>query len=291
MTRIEDFRRVYAQLVTAIAGTDDPRLREAFAKVPREHYLGPGPWRIKQYGGDYVDSPSDDPAFLYHNHLVAIDEARGLNNGDPSFLARLIGALAPRPGARIAHIGTGLGYSTAIIAELVGPDGRVEGFEVDQGLAARSRANLSHYPQVTMHAQNGCGLALTGLDGIYVNAGASRPLDAWLDALAPGGRLILPLTQDDWLGAVFQIRREARGYSAAFVSPTAIFHCVGARDATSMALLKAAFARDRAARPWRRVASLRREPHRQDRSCWLHGAGYCLSLRQPNADDDGPLFH
>lgn len=281
MTRIEDFRRVYAQLVTAIAGAEDPRLCEAFAKVSREHYLGSGPWRIKLYGGDYVDSPSDDPAFLYHNHLVAIDEARGLNNGDPSFLARLIAALAPRPGAQVAHIGAGLGYYTAIIAELVGVGGRVAAFEVDRDLAARSRANLLHYPQVTVHAMNGCALSLSGLDGIYVNAGASRPLDVWLDALAPGGRLILPLTTEDWLGAVFQIRREATGYGAAFVSPTAIFHCLGARDAKSAALLQAAFARDRAAQPWRQVASLRRDRHDQEPDCWLHGSGYCLSRRPP----------
>jgi protein-L-isoaspartate O-methyltransferase len=50
-------------------------------------------------------------------------------------------------------------------------------------------------------------------DVIYVNAGATRPADAWLDRLKEGGRLILPLTADAFpnrdvrQGAVFQIER------------------------------------------------------------------------------------
>ena len=77
----------------------------------------------------------------------------------------------------------------------------------DQDLAARSRANLSHYPQVAVHRDNGCRLSLSGLDGLYVNAGATQPLDGWLDALGLGGRLILPLTCDDNHGVVFRIER------------------------------------------------------------------------------------
>ena len=55
----------------------------AFASVPREHYLGPGPWRVLRGttpGQPYETTPDDDPRHLYQNALFAIDETRQLNN-------------------------------------------------------------------------------------------------------------------------------------------------------------------------------------------------------------------
>ena len=57
-------------------------------------------------------------------------------------------------------------------------------------------------------------------DVIYVNAGATRPADAWLDWLKEGGRLILPLTADGFpnrdvrRGVVFRIERRGRWTTA-----------------------------------------------------------------------------
>jgi protein-L-isoaspartate(D-aspartate) O-methyltransferase len=53
--------------------------------------------------------------------LVAIDEKRLLNNGQPSFLAILIEALALQEGDHVVHVGCGTGYYSAILAEFVGP--------------------------------------------------------------------------------------------------------------------------------------------------------------------------
>src|SRR5262249_17380606 len=61
---------------------------EAFASVPRERFLGPGPWRLLP--GDCPDAgflTPDDPRWLYHDTLVTIDQSRGLNNGLPSLWA------------------------------------------------------------------------------------------------------------------------------------------------------------------------------------------------------------
>jgi protein-L-isoaspartate(D-aspartate) O-methyltransferase len=124
MDRIEDFRRVYAGMITAAAEVADPRIVEAFAAVPREDFLGPGPWDL-MFEGAYATTPSDDPACLYQNFLVAIDRKRQLNNGEPVFLARIIGALAAETGEHIVHIGAGTGYYTAVLAEIVGPKGKV----------------------------------------------------------------------------------------------------------------------------------------------------------------------
>lgn len=272
MNRIEDFRRIYAGMVAAAAQVDDPRITEAFAAVPREHYLGPGPWHV-MFEGDYTQTPSDDPACLYQNFLVAIDRKRELNNGEPVFLARIINALGAREGQSVVHIGTGTGYYTAILAEIVGPRGKVTGIEIDRGLAARTRANLAYYPQVEVIGGSGAELTMTGVDRIWVNAGASHPLNCWLDALAPGGRLVLPFTTKHGNGIVVRITRNGQGYAACVVSLTQIFACAGARDDKAANRL----ARTLENGLWDEIQSLRRDEHAHDESCWLHGTGWCLS--------------
>ena len=68
--RSTQLRGFYAELVVRRSGAEDPRIRDAFARVPRERFAGPGPWSV--FGGGsgargtgYVQTPSDDPAFLY----------------------------------------------------------------------------------------------------------------------------------------------------------------------------------------------------------------------------------
>lgn len=67
----------------------NPQLIDAFAAVPREQFVGPGPWRIipHPYEEPFLTA-DDDPRWLYHDVLVSIDASRHLNNGLPSFWAR-----------------------------------------------------------------------------------------------------------------------------------------------------------------------------------------------------------
>jgi protein-L-isoaspartate(D-aspartate) O-methyltransferase len=73
----------------------------------------------------YTSTPDADPAHLYHDVVVAIDAPRQLNNGQPSFLAFCLDSLDLKAGERVVHIGCGVGYYTAIIAEVIGPKGHV----------------------------------------------------------------------------------------------------------------------------------------------------------------------
>ena len=66
--------------------------------------------------------PTEDPRDLYHNILIAIDKDRNVNNGQPSALARWIDALDLKTGDRVYHLGSGVGYYTAIMREVVGPE-------------------------------------------------------------------------------------------------------------------------------------------------------------------------
>jgi len=253
--------------------------------VRREHFLGPGPWPMPRWSRPDVPTPSDDPVYLYQDALVGIISSRGLNNGQPSLHALLIAAAAPRPGEHVVHIGAGVGYYTAILAHMVGESGRVTAIEFDGGLAERLAANFAEQPNVRALQGDGAQIEFDPADVIYVNAGATRPADIWLDRLNDDGRLILPLTSDKGFGenpenvpiqrrgAVFGIRRRGNDFLAKWLSAVAIFPCEGARDAESERVLVGALEKG----GWDRVTRLYRCGDVPEKQCWLKGPDWCLA--------------
>ncbi|WP_342708416.1 methyltransferase domain-containing protein [Bradyrhizobium sp. B124] len=284
-TELGIVRAAYARQILAAANVVDTRVMEAFAAVPREDFVGPGPWlMLRGWRSDYMPTPDADPVYLYTNDLVALLPERRLNNGQPSLHAYLMHQAAPAAGEHVVHIGTGTGYYTALLAHLAGPTGRVTGIEYDPELAARARANLAPYPNVEIIAGDGTRASFDPADVIYVNAGCTRPAAQWLDGLADGGRLILPLTSDEGFkggapeqiarsGAVFRVRHEGAQYQATWISPVAIIPCDGGRDEASEKLLAEAFARG----GWQKVTRLYRDADIPDERCWLRGDGWCLA--------------
>jgi protein-L-isoaspartate(D-aspartate) O-methyltransferase len=284
-TELGIVRRAFAKQITAAVGVDDRRIEAAFAEVPREDFLGPGPWPIIRWTDDYVPTPSADPVYLYVDHVVGIVPERHINNGAPSFHARLIARAAPDEGEHVVHVGAGVGYYTAILAHLVGRSGRVTAIEFDPALAARAEANLSSLPHVHVVEGDGSLIPFDAANVIYVNAGATRPADAWLDRLSEDGRLILPLTTDkgfmkndppdplDRRGAVFRIERRGPEFLAQWVSPVAVIPCQGVRDAVTETALAAAFKKG----GWKQVTRLYRNDDVPDERCWLRAPGWCLA--------------
>src|ERR1700723_1911667 len=138
MDRSAELRACYARYVTRLQGVKNPRVEQAFAAVPRELFVGP--------------PPDGDLAFLYKDRLIALDDERGINNGQPSLHAGCMEALDVQEGEEILHVGAGTGYYSAILAHLAGPTGRVHAFEIDPGLARRARSNLAGWPGVDVRA-------------------------------------------------------------------------------------------------------------------------------------------
>jgi len=119
-------------------------------------------------------------------------------------------------------------------------------------------------------------------DAILVNTGVTHPLDAWLDSLAPGGRLLLPLTVG-WpgmgplgKGVVVVIARtpDGAGFTAEVLSFVAIYSAIGLRDAGLEASLGQALRRT----SFPNLTRLRRDRHDQTPDCWLHADRFCLSM-------------
>ena len=284
-TALAAVRAAYAKKILGIVGVTDPSVEAAFASVPREAFLGPGPWPRFKFAAGYEPTPSADPLHLYNNSLFGIIPERGLNNGQPSLHAWLLSQAVPRPGEHVVHVGAGVGYYTALMAHMVGPGGRVTGIEFDSELAVRAAANFAAWPNVEIKAGDGALCPFDPADVIYVNAGATRPAPAWLDGLKEGGRLILPLTTSKRAGdadamkiantgAVFRITRHGDAYAAKWISPVAIFPCAGNRDEASETALAAGLAKTEMTE----VTRLRRDPHTQERTCCAHGDGWCFAL-------------
>jgi len=278
---LDAHRHAYAEKVASAAGLTTPGLRDAFATVPREAFLPPGPWFVVGEGQQPQQTPDADPRHVYENVSVAIDPARQLFNGAPAFLARMIDSLALRPGCRVLHIGAGLGYYSAVIAHLVSATGAVVAMEIDESLAGAAQSNLASMPWVTVDRVDGPDVA-GSFDAILVNTGVTHPLDSWLDALTPGGRLLLPLTvQMPGMGSlgkgvIVVIARApaGAGFSAEVLSFVAIYSAIGLRDAGIEASLGQALRRT----SFPNLTQLRRDRHEQTPDCWFHADRVCLSM-------------
>jgi protein-L-isoaspartate(D-aspartate) O-methyltransferase len=273
-TPVEAFRAFYARHIAAMARTPDveDRLVRAFEAVPRERFVEKGPWKVFT-GGGYITTPTDDPAFLYQDVIVALSDDGPVNNGQPSLHAVSLGHAKPVLGETVLHIGAGSGYYTAILAMLVGPTGTVVAYEIQKSLADRASGNLADYSNVTVRHRSGAAGPLPYADLIYVSAGATGPLGIWLDALRGKGRLIFPLTPAEGVGAMLLLtRRSNDSFAASFISPAMFIPCVGARDENTAQALTEAFQRGGTAS----VSSLyRRKP--VDDTCWFAGNGWWLS--------------
>lgn len=224
---MDEIRGFYSKLMAAASKSDDPRLEHIFALVSREAFLPPGPWQI-WLNGRYFETPSADPVYLYPNALVALDASKGINNGEPFLHASWIGAVAPKSGDAICHIGAGLGYYTALLSLLVQPGGRVEAFEIEQDLAARARKNLEPFDGVAVVDGDATILPMPPSDLIYVNAGVVAPPLSWLQALRPNGRMIFPWRPAETVGLTVVISRRDDGFEVAPLMAACFIPCVGA---------------------------------------------------------------
>ncbi|MGA2568940.1 MAG: methyltransferase domain-containing protein [Terracidiphilus sp.] len=278
---IESARRFYAKELCRINQISSPAILSAFSTVPRERFVGPGPWMIQTSGSQWF-TESDDARAVYRDSLIVLDAAKRVNNGQPSLWAYYLSLLDLQPGSQILHLGCGTGYYTAILAELTGPRGKITAVEIDEGLANRARVALEPWPQVTVVQADGSQGPFEPANAIVVSAGATHPLPRWLAALRPAATLLFPLTSSHGPGAMaFITRKSADRFAATLCGSVLFVDFAGARDPAVSDELARALRRDYGAT----VRSLRCDPHEKDESCWLHGDGWCFSRQAASVID------
>jgi protein-L-isoaspartate(D-aspartate) O-methyltransferase len=156
----------------------------AFRQTPRHLFL-PGVPLDQAY--------ADSPVYTKQDAAGASISAAS----QPWLVAGMLEQLGAQPGERIMEAGAGTGYNAAIMAAIVGETGHVTTIDVDEDLVEGAREHLTAAAAGNVEVILGDG-ALgypqgAPYDRIIATVGAFEVPAAWLDQLAPAGRLVVPL--------------------------------------------------------------------------------------------------
>ncbi len=156
------------------------RIAEAFRAMPREGFL---PRRDRPRAG--FDGP------------IAI--GAGQTNSQPLTVEAMLRLLDPQPGHRVLDVGAGSGWTTALLAHLVGPTGEVVGVERVPKLVDFGRHNLARtrqpWARIEPATDGVLGLPhLAPYDRILVSANATTLPEELRAQLAEGGRMVVPVS-------------------------------------------------------------------------------------------------
>lgn len=168
----------------------DPRILGAFAAMPREGFL---PHAEARFAG--LDRP--------------LEIGHGQTNSQPTTVRHLLELLEVSAGDRVLDVGCGSGWTTALLAHLVGPEGHVVGVEIVPDLVRFGRGNLAGrdlpWARIEPALPDVLGLPEEApFDRILVSAEAAAVPDALVAQLREGGLMVLPVR-----GRLWTVRRPA----------------------------------------------------------------------------------
>jgi methyltransferase of FxLD system len=189
--RARESARLRQQLVEQLKARDalhSEALEQALLRVPRELFL---PEIAEREGLERIYA---DEA------IVTKRSSQGMaisSSSAPSMMAIMLEQLDLRPGLRVLEIGAGTGYNAALLAELVGDPAAIITIDIELDVVEQARRNLANagYGAITVLCADGVEGAprLAPFDRIELTVAADDIAPAWMEQLAPGGRLVLPL--------------------------------------------------------------------------------------------------
>jgi protein-L-isoaspartate(D-aspartate) O-methyltransferase len=163
--------------------------------------------------------------FVDAEHRAYMDQSfthRGTTVLAPSLAARLIEALAPEPDDSVLVVGAGVGYTVAVLAEVVGPR-RVQALDISRDLVLDARKNLRRtgYGDVLVDCRDGAdGLPeYAPFDRILLEAAVADVPQSLSDQLAPDGRLVAPVGPGEQRLIAFEAGEPVADYGAVGFQP------------------------------------------------------------------------
>ena len=189
-------------------GIHDERVLRAMAEVPREAFV-----------------PEAERRRAYADSALPIGEGQTISQ--PWIVAAICQSMALRGEERVLEVGTGSGYSAAVLARLVAEVISIER-QPDLALMATERLaelGFGNVEVIVGDGTRGCP-ERAPFEAIAVHATAPAPPETLLSELGPGGRLVAPISADraDLL-TVFM--REETGFRAAVIGPARFVPLIG----------------------------------------------------------------
>jgi protein-L-isoaspartate(D-aspartate) O-methyltransferase len=161
-----------------------------------------------------AEAYADEPIYTKHEG----DGTRISAASQPKIVAMMLEQLGIRPGERLLELGAATGYNAALMATLTGPAGHVTTIDIDEELVAGARAHLAaaSINNVEAVAADGAlGHPQTApFDRVIATVGAHEIPTAWLDQLAPGGRLVAPVRLRGCASRSIIFERDQNGWSS-----------------------------------------------------------------------------
>ena len=164
-----------------------PRIIEAFRRIKRADFL-----------------PEDSKRLAEMN--IALPIGYGQTISQPLVVAFMIEQLQPKKGDKIFDVGSGSGWTTAILSYLVGDKGEITSFEIIPELKEFGEKNVSKYNFIKKgiarffcadgskkHAEK------ESLDAILASASGEELPKAWKEELKIGGRIVAPIKSSIWV--------------------------------------------------------------------------------------------
>ncbi len=159
-----------------------PAVIEALQQVKRADFMP----------DDMVDQADFDvPLPIGHDQTIS----------QPFTIGFMLETLQPKAGQKVLDVGSGSGWTTALLAAIVGPSGKVYGIERIKALKEFGEKNIAKYKFNNVEVVYGDGTkglpTAAPFDRIMVSAAAFRIPAALKEQLAVGGRMIIPTEAQD----------------------------------------------------------------------------------------------
>ncbi|MEX0934855.1 MAG: protein-L-isoaspartate O-methyltransferase [Candidatus Paceibacterota bacterium] len=172
------------------------RIQEAFKAIDRRDFVR-----------------SDYQIEAYEDYPLPIGEGQTISQ--PTTIAFMLELLDPQEGDVVLDIGSGSGYTTALLGYMVGKTGKVIGLEIYEDLIDFSRENLEKYNMDWVEVRKSEGgvpeIEEAPLDRVLVSAGAEEIPQALIDQLKAGGVIVLPIKDMEDRDTLLRIEKEKTG--------------------------------------------------------------------------------
>jgi protein-L-isoaspartate(D-aspartate) O-methyltransferase len=193
MTNFAAERDAMVQRQIESRGIRDPSILEAFRAVPREDFLSQ----------EYRD-------LAYGDHPLPIEAGQTISQ--PYIVALMIKAADIKCGDRVLEVGAGSGYAAAVLSRIAGEVIAIERQSELVAIAQERMLRLGYDNVRIIEADGTRGWeAEAPYDAILAAASGSHVPPQWVEQLADGGRIVMPVGEPNWVQKLIKVTKGPAG--------------------------------------------------------------------------------